>query len=247
MIGLHTQRGMLILTLACMPFAVILSQAEPMLLLLQQPHGPSHYAGIWCQIGLLGIRPYFMFEALRRYLQNQQVLWPVLSAISISACINVLCNALLVSIFKLGLAGAALSTALSNWTAFLSLVTLAYIRHKYVNYKFRQLHPLPNVTLQPTSDNTVNHGNDTQSHEHVGRPLAGIPQVPSLTELASLRDDDNELYDDHIDINTNNNNNNYNNSSMKTLHSQDDLSTIRNIDSGSDSDNDISSQGSLSH
>jgi O-antigen/teichoic acid export membrane protein len=64
---------------------------------------------------IVGMWPYLIFEAMRRYLQGQRVVWPMVVAATIVSPINVMLNYVLVYSANMGYLGAALATAITNW------------------------------------------------------------------------------------------------------------------------------------
>lgn len=57
----------------------------------------------------------FMFEILRRYLQSQAILWPMLVSSAVTAVANVALNSFFLYVLDLGFEGTALASALSQW------------------------------------------------------------------------------------------------------------------------------------
>jgi Na+-driven multidrug efflux pump len=131
LVGRHAQRAMVILTLACLPLALIWSQTELILNLLGLSD-ISSLAGHYTTVLIIGMWPWFMTEVLRRYLQAQAILWPIVLSTTVVAIVNVPTNYMLIFYFDLGLTGAALSTACAYWYMFICMASCILIRRKYI-------------------------------------------------------------------------------------------------------------------
>jgi len=131
LVGRHAQRAMVILTLACFPIALIWSQTERILNLLGLSN-ISSLAGHYTTVLIIGMWPWFMNEVLRRYLQAQAILWPIVLSTTLVAILNVPTNYMLIFYFDLGLTGAALSTACAYWYMFIFMASATLIRRKYI-------------------------------------------------------------------------------------------------------------------
>ncbi|ELR21350.1 MATE efflux family subfamily protein [Acanthamoeba castellanii str. Neff] len=108
-VGLIVQRAILIVTLACVPFAAIWLSSEQIFLLLLLP-------GLWF---------YMMADVLRRWLQSQAIVKPVIYITICSVLINVLAQYVFVYLLGLGFMGSPLGLALT-W-ACSPFLLLAYI------------------------------------------------------------------------------------------------------------------------
>lgn len=198
LVGLHTQRGMFVLTLLCVPVAVVWLFTEQFLLALQMPHDVSANAGIWTRLLIIGLWPYLMFECLRRYLQGQRVLWPIVVASTVAAVINVVFNVIFVVVLDFQMMGSALATALSNWVSFITLTICIVGRSKYRQRQRRRARAIsrenamiaPNAgePLRQSSFRHTQHTNSTLStatHSRDGSDLTNGHQryYPSESEM----------------------------------------------------------------
>jgi MATE family multidrug resistance protein len=129
--GLFAQRAAAILTLASIPVAMLWSQTHIILeYVLAIPHDTAIIAGAWSGIITLGLWPSLMFIILTKWLQGQNVVWPVvLSSIS-TTIFNVVLNYVMM-IHGFGFEGVALTYALTQWFSFLMLCFVVMIR-KYL-------------------------------------------------------------------------------------------------------------------
>ena len=113
--GLHAQRAMVLLTLAAVPVALIWSQTDAILrhALAIDPAvaGP---AGRWATIAIVGLWPTVMFEVLRKFLQAQKLLWPIVAASSAATVLHCASNGIMVGVLGMGFDGAAIAAALTQ-------------------------------------------------------------------------------------------------------------------------------------
>jgi MATE family multidrug resistance protein len=110
--GLHTQRAIVILSLAAIPVALIWSQTENFLrTALAIDATTAAHAGRWATISILGLWPSTMFEVLRKFLQAQKLIWPIVLATVLGSLLHGLHQWLYVGLLGLGFEGAALATA----------------------------------------------------------------------------------------------------------------------------------------
>jgi multidrug resistance protein, MATE family len=113
--GLHAQRAILILTLASFPVALIWSQTDPILRhALAIDPAVAAAAGRWSTLAIAGLWPTVMFEVLRKFLQAQKLLWPIVAASSVATAVHCLNNWLLVGVLGLGFDGAAIAAVLTQ-------------------------------------------------------------------------------------------------------------------------------------
>ena len=113
--GLHAQRAIIILTLAAVPVALIWSQTDPILrYALAIDPAVAAAAGRWSTLAIAGLWPTVMFEVLRKFLQAQKLLWPIVAASTAATAVHCLNNWLLVGVLRLGFDGAAIAAALTQ-------------------------------------------------------------------------------------------------------------------------------------
>jgi MATE family multidrug resistance protein len=76
-VGVTIQRGILILALVMLPIWCIWLNAETVLLLLQQDRDVAKMAGTICKILIIGLPGNFLYTLLRKYLQSQKIVKPL--------------------------------------------------------------------------------------------------------------------------------------------------------------------------
>jgi hypothetical protein len=128
LMGLHTQRAMVILSLFAIPVASVWAQTE---WILRNALGidaeVASLAGQWAWLLIVGLWPSLMYEILKRFLQGQNVVWPSLLA--------ALCRTGSVLLFSYhflargwGFRGLGLAQSMSQWVSLISLVLFMVIR-----------------------------------------------------------------------------------------------------------------------
>lgn len=128
LMGLHTQRAMVILSLFAVPVAAIWAQTEWVLHAgLGIDAHVAALAGQWAWLLMIGLWPTLMYEVLKRFLQGQNVVWPSLVAATLrTLSVLVLSHTFLASGW--GFRGLGLAQALSQWVSLISLSLLVYAR-----------------------------------------------------------------------------------------------------------------------
>ncbi|XP_060206474.1 protein DETOXIFICATION 16-like [Lycium barbarum] len=126
MLGIHMQRGMLVLVAIGIPISIIWAFAELIFSFCGQDLELSIHAGLYARWLIPSIFPYGLLQCQLRFLQTQGRLKPLVISTGFASLIHVLlCWAL---VFRLGMGnkGAALCNALSYW---INVMILAlYIR-----------------------------------------------------------------------------------------------------------------------
>jgi len=114
-LGVLLQRSLLISSLFAVGISLLWIVAEQVLLLFGQSSTVSSLAGQYCRIMIAGLPAYCFYEAVKRYLQAQSIVFPttVISAITVGFC----ASASYILIFSLdwGFLGAPLALVLSYW------------------------------------------------------------------------------------------------------------------------------------
>lgn len=129
--GLFAQRAAAVLTLASIPVAMLWSQTQIILeYVLAIPHDTAIIAGVWSRIITLGLWPSLMFIILTKWLQGQNVVWPVVVSSICTTIFNIVLNYIMM-ILGFGFEGVALTYALTQWFSFLMLCFVVIIR-KYL-------------------------------------------------------------------------------------------------------------------
>lgn len=126
-VGLHLQRMVLLVWLACIPIGIIWFASPWILSALVPEKEVAHLAGYALRIIFLGAPGYGTFEAGKRFVQAQTLFRPSLYVLCLIAPVNVLLNYLFIIRFSWGLAGAASALAISNNLLPLTLLGYCFI------------------------------------------------------------------------------------------------------------------------
>jgi len=124
-LGILLQRGIFVLTLLYAPIAVIWGFSEPLFRLLGQEEFICVQSSRFLQVLIPGGLGYVWFEAMKKYLQAQEIWRPGTYVLLITSPLNALLNWLFVYKFGIGLYGAPIATGISYWASFLLLVAYA--------------------------------------------------------------------------------------------------------------------------
>ncbi|KAI9679571.1 MAG: hypothetical protein M1817_005593 [Caeruleum heppii] len=125
-LGTLLQKAFLVLGLFYIPVAVLWLCSEPVFKLLGQDDELSKKSAQFLTCLIPGGLGYIYFEALKKYLQAQELMRPGTYVLLITSPINAGLNYLFVYTFRYGLLGAAIATGISYWASFLLL--LCYTR-----------------------------------------------------------------------------------------------------------------------
>ncbi|XP_023530635.1 protein DETOXIFICATION 16-like [Cucurbita pepo subsp. pepo] len=115
MLGIHMQRAMVVLLLVSIPLAVIWANTGEILRLLGQDPEISAEAGKYAISMIPSLFAYGLLQCLNRFLQTQNVVFPMVMSSGIAALLHIpICWVL---IFKVGLEirGAAVANSISYW------------------------------------------------------------------------------------------------------------------------------------
>lgn len=118
MVGLWTQRMVLVIAALLVPIIITWLNAESILLSLGQDSEVSRLSGVYLKIAVWGLPPYAIFEICRRYLQAQGLMHAPTLVLFIAAPLNVFLNWLLVwgpPSFRLGFIGSPLASVISTY------------------------------------------------------------------------------------------------------------------------------------
>lgn len=125
-LGIILQRAFIVLGLLYVPVALLWVASEPLFRALGQQEyiarDSARFLGALAPGGL----GYVYFEALKKYLQAQEMMRPGTYVLLVTSPVNAALNYLFVYTFKFGLLGAPMATGISYWLSFLLL--LAYAR-----------------------------------------------------------------------------------------------------------------------
>ena len=126
MLGIHMQRGMLVLVLVSIPMAFTWANAGQILVFLGQDPEISAEAGRYAQFMIPSIFAYAIIQSHNKFLQTQNNVVPMMVISGITTFLHGFICWVLVFKSGLGNRGAALANAISYWINALSL--LLYVR-----------------------------------------------------------------------------------------------------------------------
>lgn len=121
MVGLYTQRMLVIVAYLLLPISAIWLNAERILLLLGQDPIVANLASRYLSILVIGLPGYAGFEICRRYLQAQGLMHAPTIVLLVASPINAILNWLFVwgpPNVRIGFSGAPLASIISMWLMF---------------------------------------------------------------------------------------------------------------------------------
>ncbi|KAI0540504.1 mate efflux family protein [Xylaria digitata] len=124
-LGILLQRGLFVFTILYAIIAVVWSFSEPLFRALGQEEFICIQSSRFLQTLIPGGLGYVWFEAMKKYLQAQEIYRPGTYVLLITSPLNIFLNWLLVYRLGIGLYGAPIATGISYWTSFLLLVAYA--------------------------------------------------------------------------------------------------------------------------
>ena len=127
MLGIHMQRAMFVLSIVSIPLAVIWANTGEILKFLGQDAEISAEAGKYAIFMIPSLFAYGLLQCLNRFLQTQNVVFPMVMCSGIAALLHIpICWIL---IFEIGLEirGAAMANAISYWINVLML--MLYVKY----------------------------------------------------------------------------------------------------------------------
>ncbi|KAL9683658.1 hypothetical protein QQ045_015485 [Rhodiola kirilowii] len=113
MLGIQTHKAMLILTLVSVPIALMWTKTEQILAIVGQDAQISKVAGHYAQFMIPGLFAYGMLQCLVRFLQTQNIVFPMMISSGVTTLLHVLLCWVLVFKSGLGVKGAALANSIS--------------------------------------------------------------------------------------------------------------------------------------
>ncbi|RAR02901.1 mate family transporter [Stemphylium lycopersici] len=125
-LGIILQRSFVVLLLFYVPIAILWFCSEPMFKALGQEDYIARDSAKFLSVLAPGGIGYIYFEALKKYMQAQEIMRPGTYVLLITSPLSAGLNYLFVYTFKMGLLGAPLATGIAYWASFLLL--LAYAR-----------------------------------------------------------------------------------------------------------------------
>ncbi|WJX21289.1 Protein DETOXIFICATION 16 [Trifolium repens] len=122
MLGVHTQRAMLVLLALSIPLSLIWFNTSNILISLGQDYEISIEAGTFNTWMIPGLFGYAIIQCLNRFLQTQNNVFPMLISSGITTLVHVVFCWAFVFEYGLGIKGAALAISLSYWVNVIMLV-----------------------------------------------------------------------------------------------------------------------------
>ncbi|KAL4654578.1 hypothetical protein ACB092_01G389600 [Castanea dentata] len=126
LIGIHTQRAMIVLLLSCIPITLIWAKASHILVFLRQDPEISAAAGLYARFLIPCIFGYAIVQCYVRFLQAQNNILPMMISTGISTLSHLITCWILVFKCGLGIKGAALASGISYWIN--ALLLMAYVQ-----------------------------------------------------------------------------------------------------------------------
>ncbi|XP_050985258.1 multidrug and toxin extrusion protein 1 isoform X3 [Labeo rohita] len=126
LVGVITQKAVLILLLACLPCCALLINTESVLLLVGQSPEVARVSQLYVDIFLPGLPAAFMFIIEAKYLQNQGKTWPLVITGVVANVLNALINYIFLFVLDMGVTGSAAANTISQYS--LAIILLIYIR-----------------------------------------------------------------------------------------------------------------------
>ncbi|PRQ20021.1 putative multi antimicrobial extrusion protein [Rosa chinensis] len=148
MLGIHLQRAMLVLLLACIPIATIWFNAGHILQSLGQDPEIAAATGNYARFLIPCIFAYAVQQCHSRFLQTQNNVVPMIVSTGTATLVHLLVCWLLVYKTSLGYRGAAVAISISYW--FNALFLVVYIRvspsckHTWTGFSKEAFHGIPN-------------------------------------------------------------------------------------------------------
>lgn len=88
MMGIHMQRAMFVLLLVCIPLAIISANTRIILIALGQDADISTEAGKFARFNIPSLFAYALLQCLVRFLQTQNIVFPMMLSESLLYCIS---------------------------------------------------------------------------------------------------------------------------------------------------------------
>jgi len=122
LLGIYFQSGMIVLGLAMVPVSIISWYTEAFLVMTGQPAQVAKFAGRFSRILLPGIPSMYVYEMVKKVMQAQNVVLPMVYVAVISNVVNLLLGVYLTFFTSLGFDGAAIARLVSEVMLPLSLL-----------------------------------------------------------------------------------------------------------------------------
>ncbi|KAI6659403.1 Solute carrier family 47 [Oopsacas minuta] len=126
LVGVYYQRAMILCLLFCFPIWAMWLNAESILILLHQDVGVAKVTGDYLRILCFAKPAVIIFLLSSRFMQTQNVVFPIIFLTALGNVVNIICHYLFVYLFGFGVEGSALSITIAYWSLAISYIT--YIR-----------------------------------------------------------------------------------------------------------------------
>jgi MATE family multidrug resistance protein len=130
LVGLYTQRAIIICLLSCIPILGLWAISGLALRLIGVPDSTSEIAFVLILWRMPGLPAQAIFECLRRFVHAQNVAWPVTLSCGIVCVVHVIITWFLVQC--LGYRGASLAISVSQWGLVIVLLVLILLRERFL-------------------------------------------------------------------------------------------------------------------
>ncbi|KAK9278060.1 hypothetical protein L1049_027618 [Liquidambar formosana] len=147
LLGIHMQRAMFILLLVSIPLAFIWANTGSILIALGQDPDISEEAELYARFMIPSLFAYGLLQCLVRFLQTQNIVFPMMISSGITTLLHLLVCWILVFKSGLGNRGAALANSISYW---INVVLLAlYVKFSssctktWTGFSMEALHNIP--------------------------------------------------------------------------------------------------------
>ncbi|KAK7380073.1 hypothetical protein VNO78_32450 [Psophocarpus tetragonolobus] len=147
MVGIHMQRGLVVMMLTTIPISIIWAYLRPILVVLHQDKAIAAQAQLYARYLIPSLSANVVLRCIIKFLQTQNVVVPMVLASGFTTLAHVLLCWLFVLKFGLGVKGAAIAYCISNW---LNTVLLAlYIKFSssckstWTGFSRESLHNIP--------------------------------------------------------------------------------------------------------
>ena len=137
--GLHAQKGVAMMTIACVPVGLVWLQTRRIALLMGMDEMTAAMAQQWASYMLFGMWPFFTFQVLTRWLAAQRVLWPVVAASIATIVWNLAGNAFFIYKLQWGFQGPAVVMALSYWVMLTTCAICIVGRQRWIKWKLKEI------------------------------------------------------------------------------------------------------------
>ncbi|RZC90993.1 hypothetical protein C5167_028833 [Papaver somniferum] len=122
MLGIHMQRGMFVLLLVSVPLAFIWANTGRILIAVGQDPEISAEAGVYARYMIPCLFAYGLLQCHIRFLQTQNIVFPMMISSAITALLHFLVCWVLVFKAGLGIRGAAMASSVSYWINLILLI-----------------------------------------------------------------------------------------------------------------------------